>query len=78
MTSPLRNVNGGETSPKGRKPAVHVFAKKDIPGRTREQFQRCQGMRGVLEEQEGVNRTRVNQWAGRGRGPRAYGLGGQT
>lgn len=39
---------------------------KDVPSTTREQIQRPQVCGDVLEEQERVNWTRVNQWTGRG------------
>jgi len=44
---------------KGGSQLCVCFAKKDIPSKTKEQVQGLRGMWGVLEEQEGVNRTRV-------------------
>lgn len=73
-----KNVNGPHR--RGGCQLGVYFGKKDVPGRKTQEIQRPRGTLGVLEEQRGVNWTRLDQsgwWEGRRPRQGQVGLGGR-
>lgn len=68
-----KNVNGPHRRG-GRQLGVY-FGKKDVPGRKTQEIQRPRGTLGVLEEQRGVNWTRLDRVGGKETKTRSGGTG---